>query len=208
VLTHQSIVIIVCLIRANLGTDEFCLNEMSCDDLQRLTVLFVHSQKEQREHDDNHAECCQTDIAGAFHQKEKRHPNECRRTEADQLAFSQIEEHLGFHPRQVTGYGDICCQTETSFPLVGTEHALSQSTCLKQREAQKNRVAHDSPNGTNDVAAERNRLNQHRIDADTDDDKEPLESNGKQRTQIVLTDIALFSVTKSGERNRRKAYHQ
>ena len=48
VLTHQSVIIVVRLIRANLGTNEFGLNEVFYNHFQRLTILFLHCQKEQR----------------------------------------------------------------------------------------------------------------------------------------------------------------
>ena len=35
-------------IRANLGTNEFGLNEVFYNHFQRLTILFIHCQKEQR----------------------------------------------------------------------------------------------------------------------------------------------------------------
>src|SRR5574344_506903 len=165
ILTHQSVVIVVRLIRSNLGTNKFCLNEMSCNDFQRLTVLFVHSQKEQGKHDNHHGQCRKAYISCSFDQKENRHPNECRRAETDQLSFCQIEEHLCFYPRQVTGYGDICCH-EKPPSLVGREHALCKRTGLKEGEAQKNRVSHDTPDRSDNVLAESDRLHQHRIDAD------------------------------------------
>ena len=82
VLTHQGVIIVVRLIRANLGTNEFSLNEVFYNHLQRLTILFIHCQKEQRQHDDHHGQCCKAHISGCFDQKENRHSDECRRTKA------------------------------------------------------------------------------------------------------------------------------
>ena len=46
------------------------------------TILFIHCQKEQRQHDDHHGQCSKAHISGCFHQKENRHSDECRRTKA------------------------------------------------------------------------------------------------------------------------------
>ncbi len=142
---------------------------MSGNDFQGLSVLFVHGEHEHREHDDNHGKSRQTDIAGAFDQKENGQPNQGCRTEADKLSFGQIEKHLGFDPRKVTRDGNICCQSTSSFPLVCAEYGFRKTSGLEQGETQKNRVAHDTPDGADDVAAERNGLYQYRIDTDTDD---------------------------------------
>ena len=64
---------VVRLIRANLGTNEFSLNEVFYNHFQRLTILFIHCQKEQRQHDDHHGQCCKAHISGCFYQKENRH---------------------------------------------------------------------------------------------------------------------------------------
>lgn len=81
-------------------------------------------------------------------------------------------------------------------PLVSAEYTLRKRTSLKQGEAQKDGVAHNTPDRTDDVITECDRLNQHRINAHADHNQESLESDCKQRTQIILSDIALFSVSK------------
>ena len=141
-----------------------------CDNLKRLPVFFVHCQEEQRKHDDNHAQCCQTDIARRFEQKEKRHSNERRCPKANELPFCQVKEHLGFYPRQVTRDRDICCQTNTSSLLVGIEYALCKRSCLKQGKAEQYGVAHDTPNIRNNIICKCKGLYQYRINANTDDD--------------------------------------
>lgn len=45
VLTHQSVIIVVRLIRANLGTNEFGLNEVFYNHFQRLTILSYIARK-------------------------------------------------------------------------------------------------------------------------------------------------------------------
>lgn len=79
---EQNKAIVVRLIRANLGTNEFSLNEVFYNHFQRLTILFIHCQKEQRQHDDHHGQCCKAHISGCFDQKENRHSDERRRTKA------------------------------------------------------------------------------------------------------------------------------
>ena len=93
-------------------------------------------------------------------------------------------------------------------PLVSAEYTLRKRTSLKQGEAQKDGVAHNTPDRADDVIAECDRLNQHRINAYADHNQESLESDCKQRTQIILSDIALLSVSKGGKWNRGKADHQ
>ena len=88
------------------------------------------------------------------------------------------------------------------------EHGLRQIAGLKQREAQKHGIAHNAPDGCDNVLGECHGLNQYRINADTDHNEEALEAKGKQGTQIILSDIALLSVAKGGERNRSKADHR
>lgn len=83
---------------------------MVCNHLKRLPIFFVHCQEEQRKHDHNHTQCCQTDIARRFEQKEKRHSDERRCPKANELSFCQVKEHLRFYPRQVTRNRNICCQ--------------------------------------------------------------------------------------------------
>lgn len=109
-------------------------------------------------------------LARAFEQKERRHSDECRRTEADQLSFGQIEKHFGFHPRKVTRDRDISGHTKPSFLLVGAEYALCQGTGLEQSKTQKDGVTHNAPDGCDDVIRERYRLDKYSVYANTDDD--------------------------------------
>ena len=153
---------------SNFGAYKLCLNEMVCNNLKRLPILFIHRQEEQWEHDDDHAQCCQTDIAKRFEQKEKRHSDKCRRSKANELPFCQIKEYLGFYPRQVTRDGNICCQTKTSSLLVCIEYAFGERSCLKQGKAEQYGVAHDAPNIRNNIICKCKRLHQHRINANTD----------------------------------------
>ena len=170
VLTKQYVIVVVSLIWSDFGANKLRLNKVVCDNLKRLPVFFVHCQEEQRKHDDNHAQCCQTDIARRFEQKEKRHSDERRCPKANELPFCQVKEHLGFYPRQVTRDRDICCQTNTSSLLVCIEYALCKRSCLKQGKAEQYGVAHDTPNIRNNIICKCKGLYQYRINANTDDD--------------------------------------
>lgn len=112
----------------------------------------------------------EADIARTFEQKERRHSDERRRTEADQLSFGQIEKHFGFHPRKVTRDRDISGHTKPSFLLVGAEYALCQGTGLEQSKTQKDGVTHNAPDGCDDVIRERYRLDKYSIYANTYND--------------------------------------
>lgn len=67
----QDHVIVVCLIRPDLRPDKTCFYDVFHDDLQGLPVSLIHSQEKEREHDDDHAQCRQTDISQLFEQKKK-----------------------------------------------------------------------------------------------------------------------------------------
>ena len=133
------------------------------------TYVSLTSQKEHRQHDDDHSERRQADVSQALEQKERRHSDERRPAEADQLSFGQIEEHFGFHPRKVTRDRDICGHIKPSFHLVGAEYALCQRTGLEQGETQKNGVTHNAPDGCDDVIRECYRLDKYSVYADTND---------------------------------------
>src|SRR5699024_10483254 len=122
--------------------------------------------------------------------------NECSSSKTEQLPLGQVTKHLGFYPRKVTGYGDICRQTKTSLLLVGIEYTFGQRACLKECKAQQHRIAHHAPYGSDDFTRNRDGLDQHCIDAHTNDNQEALESKSEQRPYIVLSNLALFSVGK------------
>ena len=102
-LPHKGDIEVVGLIGTDLRSKELRLDKVLGNDLHGLAVLFVDSQKEQGQHDDDHAEGCQADIAQRLEQKEGRQSDDCRRTEADELSLGQIEEYLGFNLCEVTG---------------------------------------------------------------------------------------------------------
>ena len=91
---------------------------------------------------------------------------------------------------------------------MGTHNGFRQASGLEEREAQKDRVSHDTPDASDDVIRKGDCLDQHRVDGDTDHDQESLEAKGHQGSQIVLPDMALFPVSKGGERDRCQARHE
>ena len=67
-----------------------------------------------------------------------------------------------------------------SVRLMRPEDALGDAACLKQHEAQKNRIAHCSPYRSNRIAACGDALDEHRIDRNTDQYEHPLKAHGEQ----------------------------
>lgn len=63
-------------------------------------------------------------------------------------------------------------------------------------------------NGCDDVLGESDRLDEDCVNAHTDDNEEALEAESEQGSEIVLSDLALFSVAEGGKRDRCKAGHQ
>lgn len=51
---------------------------------------------------------------------------------------------------------------------------------FEQHKAEQNRVPHAAPNGPDGVAAGGDTLHQHAIDAHTQQNEQPLETNGEQ----------------------------
>lgn len=74
---------------------------MTGDHLQGLTVPFIHSEKKERKHDQDHAKSRGGRIDNAFEQKEKRDSDECRRTETNKLSFGKPEQDFALDFRQV-----------------------------------------------------------------------------------------------------------
>ena len=90
-LTEQDGIVIVRLIRANLRPYKLGLNELLCDFFQRLTVPFIHTEEEERHHDEDHADGCHAGIAVGLEQKERRDTDQCTRPKAEKLTFCQIK---------------------------------------------------------------------------------------------------------------------
>ena len=107
VLPHQGSVEIVGLIGSDFRADEFTLDKVPGNDLQRLTVFLIHGEEEQREHDDNHSHGRKAQVASASEQEKGRDTNQRRRPEADELPFCQAKEYLCLYSGQVSWYGNI-----------------------------------------------------------------------------------------------------
>ena len=92
--------------------------------------------------------------------------------------------------------------------LVCAHDGTRQRPRLKQGEAQKYRVSHDAPDAHHDIVCERNALDHNSVYADADHDEETLETECKERPEIVLPDVALLPVPEGGKRDRRQARHE
>ena len=88
---------IVGLIGALFRSQNADANDVSDNDLQRLTVLFVHGKQHCRYHYHHHHHGGRAGADTAFEQKEKRYANQRAAAEADELSFREIEQHFGFY---------------------------------------------------------------------------------------------------------------
>ena len=68
------------------GTDHHAITE--------IDSAMAHTEKKSREHNCHHAKGSGRVAAGIPEQKEKRHSNQCRRSEADELPLCQVESHF------------------------------------------------------------------------------------------------------------------
>ena len=60
-------------------------------------MLFVHSQHKEGQHNQHHTHSRYT-VSGRFsEQKEKRYADERAASEANELSFREVEQHLGFY---------------------------------------------------------------------------------------------------------------
>jgi len=87
---------IVGLVNPLLRTDEFDLDDVVKDLLQRLTVFFLHGKEEKRHHDEDHDHGCDRGRQHGAEKKKGRNTNKDAQPEADDLTFGQIEEEFGF----------------------------------------------------------------------------------------------------------------
>ena len=88
---------IVGLIRALLRPLEAHTVDVADDDLQRLTVLFIHGEQHSRDHRHHHHHCGGAGADAALEQEEKRYADERAASEANELPFREIEQHLGLY---------------------------------------------------------------------------------------------------------------
>ena len=81
------------------------------------------------------------------------------------------------------------------------QNAFGNRAGLEQGETEQDRVADNAPDGCNRIIGNGYRLDEHRINAYTDQDEEALEAQSKQAAQVVLSHLALFMAAEGGERN-------
>lgn len=128
------------------------------DHLQRLSVPFKHGEEEQGKHGDNHGHRGQTHVAARLLYKEKqRDADQRRRAEAQKLPLGQVENDLGFDPRQIARDRNISSHLHhllsagnrlhrlIALSSVGTEHAPRKASRLEQGEAKQHGISHHPP---------------------------------------------------------------
>ena len=87
ILPVQQVVEIVRPVRALLGAQEAYLHDVADELLRRLTVLFIHGQQEEGQHDQHHAKGRRAAADMALEQKEERYADERAAAKAQNLPF-------------------------------------------------------------------------------------------------------------------------
>ena len=104
----------VCRIGALLRAEEAHLNDMADNYFQRLAVLFVHGEQEERKHGDDHADR-RAAVADLRFKQEKQRNADCHASaEAYELALGQVQHDFGFDCVHVFGDWNICHQRSAS----------------------------------------------------------------------------------------------
>ena len=85
------------------------------------------------------------------------------------------------------------------------QDAFGNRAGLEQGKAEQNRVADDAPDGADGIGCKGHSLDEHRIDAHTNHNQEPLQTQGQQAAQIVLPDLSLFPAPEGGKRDGGQA---
>ncbi len=80
-----------------LGTQKADVQHVAQHLFQRLAVLFIDAQHKKGQHDQDHAHRRRAAPQRPFEQKEKRDAEYSTAAEANELAFCQVERHLGFY---------------------------------------------------------------------------------------------------------------
>ena len=194
---------------------------MKQDHLQRLSVFLIHRKKEQRHHDSHHAKRREADIPGAFEQKKRRYSDECRQGKTNQLPPGQVEHDLALYLCEVPRDRNITCHLPFlpplcvlqnfafhAFSLVCMKYAPCQGPGLKEREAKQHRIPEHVPERPHDVTGKSGLLDQHSVDGNADHDEKSLESQGKQRSEIVLSDHALLVAAEGRKGDRCHTDHE
>ena len=91
---------------------------------------------------------------------------------------------------------------------MGAEHGLCHTARFEQAEAQQHRIAHCQPNCAGHVARRGNALDQNRVNAHDHHNQKRLKAQRQQRFQIVLPDIAPFSVCHGSKRDGSQRGHK
>ena len=93
-LSLQDRIEVVGFIRSLFWAKEADLHDVPDNLFKGLSVLFVHSQKHERQQNDNHNDGCCARVHYAFAQKEQRDSYSRTGAEANELAFCEVEHDL------------------------------------------------------------------------------------------------------------------
>ena len=88
---------------------------------------------------------------------------------------------------------------------MGIEDGFGESSGLKQREAQNNRVCCYREQSRVDICRDYHVVDEDSIDSDTDHDEEALERQSEKTFEVVRADAAPFVVAHGSNRNRCNA---
>lgn len=70
------------------------MNDVLYQDFEGLSMLFIHSKEEARQHNKYHYERCNRRSCTVFEQKEKRQSNKESRPKTNNLPFGKVERNL------------------------------------------------------------------------------------------------------------------
>ena len=88
---------------------------------------------------------------------------------------------------------------------MGVQDTAGNGAGLKQREAEQDGVADDTPDGADGIGCKGHSLDEHRIDAHANHNQEPLQTKGQQAAQIVLADLFLLFAPEGRKRDGGQA---
>ena len=83
------------------------------------------------------------------------------------------------------------------------EYRLADGPCMEQRKTQHDRICHYGKERHMKVARYSHRIDEHCIYSDADHNEKALECQGKNRSEIVRSDISPLLVRHSCKRDRR-----
>ena len=158
---------IIGLIGSLFRAEDHAANHVPQNDFQGLPVLFVHGKQKHGHHGKDQKKRGGAVAQRLSRQEIRRHTHRRCHAKADELAFRQVEQHLGFDFGNILGDGYI---GNTITSLMSIEHAAGQAAGFEKAEAQKHRIAHTGPDGTGNIRGGADVLHQHGVDGHADHD--------------------------------------